>query len=487
MSKAAKLAELVASFAHDPLGYVLAVFPWGEPGELEHEYPREWQIEELSFIRDRLMTGAVSKGEVIKSAVSSGHGVGKSALVSWIVKWGLDTCPEARIVVTANTEAQLLTKTWPEIAKWNRLSLTAHLWNCTATGLYRADKALAKNWFANAVTWTENNTEAFAGLHNKGKRLMLVFDESGGIADKVWEVSEGALTDADTEILWLAYGNPTRPKGRFHKCFFADRHRWRTRQIDSRKVKGTNLVQINKWVEDHGEDSDFVRVRVRGLFPNAADGQFIDNDVIAYSKRREIEGWEGYAKVIGVDVARHGADASCFVFRQGPKIHRILELRIRDIALLATRLIHEMDEFGADAVFVDATGMGWGVVDTCRLLGKKNVVGIQVGEASSSPEHYRRMRDELWGKIKGWIKEHGQLPSDPVLEHELTNIEHEFNDKGQLVMESKDEMKARGESSPNRADALGMTFARPVTGKRETKLKSWRDRLNNNTGSSMTA
>ncbi|MEI7000490.1 terminase, partial [Klebsiella pneumoniae] len=89
-----------------------------------------------------------------------------------------------------------------------------------------------------------HNTEAFAGLHNERKRIIVVFDEASNIADLVWEVAEGALTDEDTEIIWVAFGNPTRNTGRFRECFRKYRHRWKCAQIDSRTVEGTNKQQL---------------------------------------------------------------------------------------------------------------------------------------------------------------------------------------------------------------------------------------------------
>ena len=163
---------------------------------------------------------------------------------------------------TANTENQLRTKTWPEIAKWSRLSLTREWWNVPAMSLYSSEPGREKSWRADALPWSETNTEAFAGLHNKGKRIVLVFDESAAIADLVWEVAEGALTDEHTEILWVAFGNPTQNTGRFRECFRRFRGLWNTRQIDSRTVEGTNKTYLDEFVATHGEDSDIVKVRV---------------------------------------------------------------------------------------------------------------------------------------------------------------------------------------------------------------------------------
>src|SRR5690606_35574188 len=143
-------------------------------------------------------------------------------------------------------------KTWPEVSKWHRLAIDRDLFECTATALYSKDRGHEKTWRIDAVTWSENNTEAFAGLHNAGKRILVLFDEASAIADKVWEVTEGALTDANTQIAWCVFGNPTVATGRFRECFRKNRHRWKTWQIDSRTVEGINKTQLDKWVEDHG-------------------------------------------------------------------------------------------------------------------------------------------------------------------------------------------------------------------------------------------
>ena len=158
--------------------------------------------------------------------------------------------------------------------------------------------------------WSEHNTEAFAGLHNKGKRIVLVFDEASAIADKVWEVAEGALTDEETEIIWVAFGNPTRNTGRFRECFRRYKHRWHHAQIDSRTVEGTNKAQIAKWAEDYGEESDFFKVRVRGMFPSMSARQFIsETDVAAAYGRHVPESAYAFApKIITVDPAWEGDD-----------------------------------------------------------------------------------------------------------------------------------------------------------------------------------
>ena len=163
-----ELLEDLANLAYDPLGFVLWAFPWGEPGELATKRgPEEWQRDILVQIQQGLLT----LNQAIKLAVTSGHGVGKSALVAWITWWAYSTFPGTRGVITANTENQLKTKTWVEIAKWHRLFIAKRFFKCTATALFSVDEEQSREWRIDIVPWSERNVEAFAGLHNQGKRI----------------------------------------------------------------------------------------------------------------------------------------------------------------------------------------------------------------------------------------------------------------------------------------------------------------------------
>jgi hypothetical protein len=232
-------------------------------------------------------------------AVASGHGIGKSSLVAMAISWAMSTCDDCKVVAIANTFPQLQTKTIPEVLKWIRLSINSHWWKLNANSITVRDRDHERLWRTDFIAWSENNTEAFAGLHNRGKRIVLIADEASAISDKIWEVAEGALTDEDTEIIWIVLGNPTQNTGRFRECFGRFKHRWKRFQIDARQVEGTNKAQLEKWVEDYGEDSDFVRVRVRGEFPRAGSNQLIGNDAVASCRKYKAQGFEGLPKHSG--------------------------------------------------------------------------------------------------------------------------------------------------------------------------------------------
>lgn len=466
------LLEELGSYAYDPVTFVYWAFPWRQEGtELEREEgPNEWQLWVLCQVRDNLLTVE----EALLIAITSGHGVGKSALVSWLVWWAFSTFPDTRGVVTANTENQLKTKTWVEISKWHRLFIARELFKCTATALFSKDESREREWRIDIVPWSERNTEAFAGLHNKNKRILIIFDEASAIPDIIWETTEGALTDEDTEIFWFVAGNPTRTTGRFRECFPGGKfsHRWINRKVDSRSVPQTNNQQIEKWIEDYGLDSDFVRVRVLGEFPLVDAISFISREVAKEASVRT-PSLSNEPVVLGVDVARYGDDYSVIYPRQGrdaktrppqffPKI---------STTALVSHVVAAFEHYQAAMIFVDGGGVGGGVVD--QLLQHRLPV-YEVGFGNKADGYayretgvqYHNKRSEIWGSLREWLKTGAIIDnvpgSDISLVEELISPTYTVNIKDKIVLESKDAMKRRGVSSPDFSDALACTFAYPI-------------------------
>jgi hypothetical protein len=462
----------LAEYSSDPLGFARWAFPWGEPGsELEFEELQEWQEQVLSDLGRGLLTIE----EAILIARTSGHGIGKSALVAIIILWAISTFEDTKGVVTANTENQLKTKTWAEVAKWHRMFIAKELFQMTATALFAKDPAHERTWRIDMVPWSERNTEAFAGLHNQGKRIIVIFDEGSAIPDVIWEVTEGALTDKNTQIIWAAFGNPTRNKGRFRECFPGGKfaHRWKTEAIDSRTVRISNKVQLQKWIDDYGEDSDFVRVRVRGMFPRVDAESFISFSLASAAAAREPTG-NGGVVVLGVDVARFGDDASVIYPRCGrdAKSREIEVYYSIDTMQFAGKVAAAFLRHGASICMVDGGGVGGGVVDRLRQL-QIPVIDVQFGASpdgfSNRGVVYANKRAEIWGAVRDWL-EHGCIPKmetgeNVTLIDELTAPNYTLRPhKGEeaIILEGKQDMRRRGVPSPNVADALACTFAFPT-------------------------
>ncbi|WP_017773826.1 hypothetical protein [Paraburkholderia kururiensis] len=462
-----QLIEEIAAFEHDPLGFVEFAFEWGDGELAEFDGPDEWARGLLKAIGDGLLTAE----QAIQIAVASGHGIGKSAFVAWLILWAMCTLEDTRGVVTANTDNQLRTKTWPELVKWHRRCICRHWFKVEATCIHALDPNHEKTWRIDLIPWSEKNTEAFAGLHNQGKRILVVFDEASAIPNVIWETTEGALTDENTQIIWFVAGNPTRNTGRFRECFGRFKHRWMTRQIDSRKVRITNKKQIAQWVADYGEDSDFVRVRVRGVFPRAGSMQFISSDLVEEAKKREAVADLYDPLVVGVDVARFGDDQTVIRFRKGrdARTHAPIKLRGLDNMQIAARIADIFETMRPDAIFIDEGGNGSGVVDRCRQL-RLPVIGVMFG---SGPDRaipgqemivYANKRAEMWGSMREWLKG-GAIDEDIELEQDLTGVEYGYvlrDGKDAILLEKKEDMKKRGLQSPDNGDALALTFAHPV-------------------------
>lgn len=471
----AKLAAEIASFATDPYGHALFAYPWCREGLAGFSGPRRWQIEVLREIGDHL-SNPDTRFTPLRIAIAKGHGIGGSALIAMIANWGLDTCPDTRIVVTANTENQLLTKTSPELSKWRRLSITRDWFKVSAMSIASALAGHNQSWRLDFVTWSAHSPEAFAGLHNLGRRIILIFDEASNIADRIWEVAEGALTDEGTEIIFLAVGNPTRNNGRFRDCFGKYRHLWRTRHIDSRTVEGTNAAYLDELVKTYGEDSDIVKVRVRGLFPSASSLQFIGSELVQAARERLIAETAILPNdpiIFGIDHARFGQDASVLAIRQG-RDARSRPWKVWNGANsmeIAGDVAAEASRWNPDAIFVDAGGPNaGGVIDRLRqLLGFDSPVheinfGSKGREATWNGEIRVRTankRAEMYTNLRAWI-ERGIIPDNERLAGDLTSLEYGYTADNSIQLERKEHLRARGLPSTDWSDALALTFAEHV-------------------------
>lgn len=465
MNRTEALAKVLAASQNDPEFFVNKMYTWGE-GPLKGMHgPREWQREVLVAIREHL---ASTPHEPFLYSVASGHGIGKSALMAWLGQWAISTMTDAIGVITANTEGQLRTKTWPEMSRWLSRSLLEPEFTLDGTVFRSTDPEHKKTWRLDAIPWSSSNPEAFAGLHNMGRRIIVMYDEGSAIDDVIWETTEGALTDENTQIFWIVFGNPTRPTGRFYQTHTVHSHRWHHKQIDSRTVPGTNKKQLNAWVEDHGEDSDFVRVRVRGMFPRSAANQLIDTETVrdAQANDGDIAPRLTSPLIMGVDVAREGDDESVVVFRKGnvAGVHGIHKWRNLRTPVLEDRIKRLIDEHRPHHVFIDGGNTGGAVID--HLLNDGYFVREVKFGALAQDEKYANKRAEMWCRMRDWFA--GGEVSIPWDDHDLFQqlIQQTYqireNRNDDLILTSKARMKSDGLSSPDIGDALALTFAEIV-------------------------
>jgi hypothetical protein len=447
-----QLIEDMGKFYDDPVGWVYYAFDWGRGELVGQDGPDKWQISLMEDVAGKLRADPDCN---IREAVASGHGIGKTAETAFIVLWAMSTRAQLTGVVTANTMAQLSTKTWRELALWHKRMIHKHWFKWAATKFWHVKEP--ETWYVSAMPNTEHKSEAFAGLH--GKYKLIIYDEASAIADKIWEVTEGAMTDPRS--MWFVFGNPTKNTGRFKQCFTTDRARWSCMQIDSRACKMTNKSELEEWIKAYGLDSDFVRIRILGQFPRAGAMQFISSEHVERAMLGETpyEAWCLIPIVIGVDVARYGDDKSCIAIRQGRKLHEMRKFRELNTMQLAAQVVVAMKDYaGAAAIFVDGIGVGAGVVDRLQMLGHP-VIEVNGGETAFEEIKYYNKTAEMWDRMRTWLVG-ADLPTlDNDLRLALTGREYYFDDKERIRLERKQDMKKRGLASPDEADALAHTFA----------------------------
>ena len=397
--------------ADDPETFVMFAFPWGEKNTpLEHfKGPRAWQREVLRsitrHIRENRAPGATLAA--MRSAIASGRGIGKSALVSWLILWMLSTRIGSSVIVSANSEPQLRSVTWGELTKWAAMLINAHWWEPSATKLTPAgwlttlvERDLSKGtryWGAEGKLWSEENPDAYAGVHNHDG-MMVIFDEASGIPDSIWSVAAGFFTEPIVDRYWMAFSNPRRPSGYFYECFSSRRDFWQTRQIDARTVEGTDKAVYDQIIAEHGEDSREARIEVYGQFPTTGDDQFIDVTRVDQAMMREVVRDPSAPIVVGVDPARSGADSTVIAVRRGREVLTLRRYKGDDTMTVVGHVINTIEEYRPVLTVVDEGGLGAGVLDRLKEQRYK-VRGVNFGWKSSRPAMYGNKRAEMWGAL----------------------------------------------------------------------------------------
>jgi hypothetical protein len=470
-----RLERDMADLAEEPLEWVKYSYPWGEgplsgfdgPDTWQQGFLREWGEE----IRLRAFDG-VNAVMPYFATTTSGHGVGKSALVGWISGFILSTRPMSKGRVTANSLPQLQTTTWAEIIKWKELMATGHWFRATSgRGAMKVEhRVFPTQWRIDGIAWDKDRPAAFAGLHAASSSPWYIVDEASEVARVIMETAQGALTDG--EPFFFMFSNPTAASGYFFDSHHDMAHRFKTYKIDSRTARMTNKKLIAQWIEDWGIDSDFVKVRVLGEFPLTGNRQLIPTNLInaAANAEREPVCVPTDPVIIGVDVARYGGDESTVYVRRGrdgrsipPRIFRNM-----DNFQLALEVKKLAEELLADAINIDS-GYGTGVIDTLRNLGVPNVNEVHFGSTIVPDREAANMATYMMLECRKWLKQANvTIPVDPILKRQLAAREYDLIEgtKGtQIRAVSKETMRKeavgedREDHSPDRADGFCLTFA----------------------------
>lgn len=438
--------------------------------EIMGDDPWQKQCEILESVRD-------NKRTVVRSC----HGIGKSRLAGgMLLSWWLYSHPNSLVVTTAPTARQVEKIVWQEVA-------AAHARSKVPLGgrVLQTEIKIAPGWYA--MGFTSDDPNAVQGWHSE--HLLLLVDEASGIDSELDEAFEGVLTSAHCRVLKI--GNPTDPTGPLAKEFtspgaakFAisafDTPNFTTFGITlddcitgewERKIDGPlprPYLITPEWVADKvkrwGVDSPAFKSRVLGAFPELGNDMVIPLSWIEAARQREYVPTEKDSKTLAVDVARFGGDETVIGLRHGFRYRTHKSYRGKDTMETAGHVSRAIAETGARHAAIDANGVGGGVFDRLKELGKR-VVSMGAGEGANDSERFLNARAEwFWGLREAFeqklvdIDEH-----DDDLLGQLANLKYKVDSKGRIQIESKAEMKKRGMPSPDRADTMAMAFASVVS------------------------
>ena len=406
-------------------------------------------------------------------AMKACKGPGKTAVEAWLAWNFLATRPDPKVAATSISGDNLGDNLWSEMAKWQQKSeLLKATFEWTKTRIF--NRRRPETWWMSARTWvkTADKTQqgnTLAGLH--ADYILFILDESVGIPDAVMASAEAALSSCIEGHIVQA-GNPTHLEGPLYRACTSERRLWHVTEItaDPDDPKRTSRVRV-EWareqIEKYGRDNPWVLVNVFGRFPPGSLNTLIGPDECKAATLRAYrhEDIAAAARVLGIDVARFGDDASVIFPRQGLVAFEPQKFRNVDGNQGAGAVARKWQDWDADAVFIDDTG-GWGAswIDNLRRLGHQPV-GVGFAARPNDPR-YDNKRTEMYFEGVQWIKAGGQLPAHcSELIAALSQTTYSFRGD-RLLLEPKDQVKARLGYSPDDADAFVLTFAQPAARRR---------------------
>jgi hypothetical protein len=460
-----------------------------------------WRIDPNAFVREAFEAQPEPWQEEVLNAyavedritIRSGHGVGKSCLLAWIVIHYMLTRYPVKVAATAPTGHQLVDVLLPEIAYWVR-RLPSGLKEQIIVKADRVELTAApKESFLVARTARAESPEALQGLH--ASNMMYVIDEASIVPDIIFEVAQGAMSTPGAKTIMT--GNPNRPEGYFYRSHMPDSgyRRFKVGCEESSRVDPKFIADMKA---QYGVESNVYRVRVAGEFPQQSDDVLIgigliEEAVERFKERhalemRLVEDGEAlqaapkqlgrppigapptgkrkstiFPTVWGIDVARFGPDASVLCERRGPIVPTIISWQKLSSMELAGRLVrlyeHTDEEDRPESIYIDSIGVGSGVLD--RLLEQDMpVVGVNVTELPGIAGEGFKLRDELYLRARDFFL----LKDAAVIDHaglikDLSTITYRFHSTGQYRIEAKELLRKRLGRSPDFSDALCMTFA----------------------------
>lgn len=410
------------------------------------------------------------------TTVRSCNGIGKSFIAADVVLWFLCTLKNSIVLTTAPTFRQVEAILWREINN----TYSKALWTLGGT-ILNTSLSISDKWYAAGLS--TNNPSRFQGYH--ASHILIIVDEAAGVDEPIFEAIEGNLSSQYSRLLLI--GNPTNLAGTFYSSFknpnykqiaisAFDTPNFTTFGIKVEDIRSGNwknkivsslprpYLITPEWVADKyekwGEDSPMWQARVMGQFPEQGEDTLIPLHKIEKAAMSDLEPNDNDSEVIGADIARFGADKTELARRKGKRIFEIKEYSGMDTMATSNILSVFSNTYPHAAVVIDDVGIGAGVTDRMRQLNPyKTIIGLNVGLPAKNTEMFANLRAEMyWGLRERFMNEDIAIPDDEDLKSQLANLKFKYTPRGQVQIESKEDMKKRGLSSPDKADAVALSF-----------------------------
>ena len=416
----------------------------------------------VRFVKETLGESPYDKQVQILKAVAESrrvsvvgcNGSGKDWAAARSVLWWMHSREPSKAIVTGPTTRQVDDIVWNEMrAAYGRAQDTLG-GRMFRTSRYEVDD---KSF---AIGFATNSPYNLQGFHSPN--LLVVITE----AHAMRAADIDAIRRLNPSCL-LMTGNPFVMAGAFYDSHHSHKSRYATVQISAfdtpnlKQNRDAVLGMITRQdIEDRkdewGEDSALYIGSVLGEFPDNMDDVVVPLWAATEAAKREMEP-EGPV-VVACDVARFGHDKTVIIRRQGPVARVIRKVRGHDTMETANFLKRYCDENEVEALVVDDTGIGAGVVDRLRELGLKRtrLVAFIAGHKAEDSAHFvNRIAEVWWAMRRSYLSEEMDTDNDTALIGQVSSRTYETQDSGQIMLQSKRDMHR----SPDEADALAMTFA----------------------------
>lgn len=436
---------------------------------------RDWTQDPVGWVSSRLKEFMWSRQRVIaesvrdhrRTAVHSGHNVGKSWVASRLAAWWLDSHEPgtAFVVTTAPTGSQIRAILWRYIGRAHR------------KGKLRGRVNQTEWWIGDEIVAfgrkpADYNPEAFQGIH--ARYVLVILDEAGGIPADLWEAADSLTSNEGCRM--LAIGNPDDPTSHFATVCRPGSgwHVIGLSVLDSPNLTGEavpdelhTVLAAAEWVEEKrtewGENSPLYQSKVLGQFPDNAEDTVVRLSKALACQRNPME--PGLPVELGVDVGG-GGDETVIRERRGPVAGRVWKDHGTDTMVVVGLVVTAIAETGATVVKVDSIGIGAGVADRLEELRREGrhsarVEAVNVGRTSTKPAKFPKLRDQLWWEVGRELSETGGWDLSAVDDAtiaQLTAPKYGIDSSGRVKVEDKDDTRRRIGRSPDDADALLLAF-----------------------------